>query len=120
MGKNKNGLPDDVSADSPNPGERRSNDEGIITESAGGVKQAPPADLAPPDDPAEMAAWMEQLAQELPLFADPLRTMAKEFATAQKSLQELPPEAQAEVQAQAEGRWASEHLFCCDRPVHTG
>ena len=43
MSKNKNGLPDDVNADSPNPGEGRSNDEGIITESAGGVKQAPPA-----------------------------------------------------------------------------
>lgn len=43
MTKDENGLPDGVNADSPNPGERRSNDEGIITESAGGVKQAPPA-----------------------------------------------------------------------------
>ena len=48
MSKNKNGLPDDVNADSPNPGESRSNDDGIITESAGGVKQAPPADPTGP------------------------------------------------------------------------
>lgn len=54
MGKDENGLPDGVNADSPNPGERRSNDEGIITESAGGVKQAPPAAL--PEDPGGAAS----------------------------------------------------------------
>lgn len=117
MGKDENGLPDGVNADSPNPGERRSNDEGIITESAGGVKQAPPAAL--PDDPAEMAAYMEQLAQEMPEYANPLNAIAKAFAEMQDvwHLTRETPETQAEMRAWL--RNAAERLTELFRTLYT-
>ena len=119
MTKDENGLPDDVSADSPNPGESRSNDEGIITESPGGVKQAPPAALAPPDDPAGMAAYMEQLAQEMPEYAAPLNAIAKGFAEMQDvwHLTRGTPKTQAEMRAWL--RNAAERLTGLFRTIST-
>jgi len=84
MTKDEKGLPDGVSADSPDPGESRSNDEGIITESAGGVK--PPAALTLPDDvytPAKMQADVEQMAQERPEHASLLTRLAENFGELQ-------------------------------------